>query len=329
MVCYRRRLILMAELQAIKVAVVGAGRMAREHLRAFGAAPGVCLAGIHSRSRGKAESLARAHGVEPVCDTVEELHERSRADLVVVTVNVGALVEVGLACARFPWKVLMEKPPGLSVAETESLLATTTAQGRDFRVALNRQWLSATQGVLQQLRAVEGTRFIKVQDQQPFAALDPQRHPPEVRRRWMYANSIHTIDYFRILGRGEIRRVVPVIPWDPAAPGMVVAKIEYENGDQGLYEGIWHAPGPWAATVTVPGRRWEMRPLEQAVTQELGGKAAPIPVHPWDTQFKPGFRLQAEQAVNLVCSGRSGLPTLEEALRTMQLIERLYPRPAC
>lgn len=309
----------------VRVAMVGAGRMAREHLSAFGAAPEVGLAGIYSRSRDKAEALGEAHGVGAVCDTLDELYDRTRADLVVVTVNVADLPSVALACLRFPWKVLLEKPPGLSVADTEALRSAVQQGGRDIRVGLNRQWISATQAVLSQLTGFEGPRYVKVQDQQPFAALDPVRHPPEVRRRWMYANSIHTIDYFRLLGRGEVREVTPVIPWDPANPGIVVAKMEYDSGDQGLYEGIWHAPGPWAATVTVPGHRWEMRPLELAVTQESGKAAVPLPVHSWDEQFKPGLRLQAEQALALVRTGSSGLPTLDDALRTMRLIGRLYP----
>ncbi len=315
----------MNDRKKIKLAMVGAGRMAREHLRAFAASPEVCLAGIQSRTRGGAEALAREFGIAHVCDTLPELYDRSRADLVVVTVSVLAVQPTAIACCEYPWKILVEKPPGLSVAETGELRAVAENRGRDVRVALNRQWLSSTQTVLAQLAAVEGPRFVKVQDQQPFASLASSRHPPEVQARWMYANSIHTIDYFRILARGKVTRITPVFPWQPEAPSVVVAGVQFDSGDTGLYEAIWHAPGPWAATVTVSGRRWEMRPLEQGITQVLGGKAAGLPLHQWDQVFKPGFRLQAEAAVALAAGVHSSLPTLGESLQTMRLIEQIYP----
>ena len=49
----------MASTSALRVAFVGAGYMALEHLRAFAACPEVELVGIHSRSTHRAEALTR------------------------------------------------------------------------------------------------------------------------------------------------------------------------------------------------------------------------------------------------------------------------------
>ncbi len=82
---------------------------------------------------------------------------------------------------------------------------------------------------------------------------------------------------------------------------MLLAKIAFDSGDVGLYEGIWNGPGPWACTVTTPRRRWEMRPLEKAVFQNAGErKLNPVEPHAWDGAFKPGSRLQAERVVAAV-----------------------------
>ena len=61
----------------------------------------------------------------------------------------------------------------------------------------------------------------------------------------MYANSIHVVDYLRVFGRGKITSVTPVFAWDPKTSHVVVAKIEFDSGDIGLYEGVWKGPGPW------------------------------------------------------------------------------------
>jgi hypothetical protein len=141
----------------------------------------------------------------------------------------------------------------------------------------------------------------------------------------MYANSIHVIDYFLMLGRGKIRAVEPVIPWNPDEPRYVVAKVSFDSGDVGLYEGIWSGPGPWAISVDTLEKRWEMRPLEQASFQIAGQrKMVTVESHPWDMQFKPGLRLQAEKAVAATKGQLTDLPTLSSVLETMRLVQAIF-----
>ena len=45
------------EKQLTKVVTIGAGAMAREHIRAFASLPGVSIAGIHSRTKSRAEGV--------------------------------------------------------------------------------------------------------------------------------------------------------------------------------------------------------------------------------------------------------------------------------
>ena len=314
-----------ALLPPLRVAVVGAGSMAREHARALAAVPGVTVAGVHSRTRERAEALARDLGIPHVCDSIEELHGKTGAALCVVTVPELAMKSVALAAIEAPWVVLLEKPPGLVPEETEEIAAAARRHARDVRVALNRQWLGSTQSVIDGLRGIDAPRFVRVQDQQSLAQAAAIGHPPEVVRNWMFANSIHLVDYFRYLARGDVRRVEPLQPWKGEHTGVLVARIEFSSGDVGLYEAVWHAPGPWAVTVTVPKRRWELRPLEQLTTQASGERPVSVPPQAWDTEFKPGFRLQAEHAARAARGGHSPLPTIDEALRTMRLVRALYP----
>ena len=72
----------------LKVAFVGAGYMAEEHMRAFASLPDVIIAGVYSRTRERAEKLAAVHGTQ-VYDSVSDLYSKTKADLVVVTVILG------------------------------------------------------------------------------------------------------------------------------------------------------------------------------------------------------------------------------------------------
>jgi predicted dehydrogenase len=308
---------------ACKVAVVGAGEIAREHVRAFRDVPSVQVAGIHSRTRARAESLADQFSIPTVCDSIGELYEKTEADLVAVTVPPLAMNSVSRACFQHPWTVLLEKPPGYNMADAIEI--RTAAAGHRVLVAFNRRFLSSTRAALAGLAEQDGPRFIHVQDQEDRREAGSLGHPAAVVENWMYANSIHVIDYLRLFGRGDIVSVSPVVEWDPDKSPYVVAKVEFDSGDIGLYQGIWDGPGSWAVSVSTSQMRWEMRPLEQAAYQARGDRQMhPVEMHPWDRQFKPGFRLQAQMAVAAALGESSDSPTLAEAMETMTLIAVIF-----
>jgi hypothetical protein len=108
-------------------------------------------------------------------------------------------------------------------------------------------------------------------------------------------------------------------------PRFVAAKIAFSSGDIGIYQGVWNAPGPWSVSVTTQEKRWEIRPLEQARVQAYKSrKNEAIPVHFWDTQFKPGLRLQAEEVVKAVRGEPNRATTLSDALESMKLVSLIY-----
>lgn len=311
--------------KSCKVAIVGAGYMAREHIRAFQDVPDVQIVGIHSRTRQRAEEMAVQFGINNVCDSVFELYNMTQADMVVVTVPELAMNGVSRTCFEYPWIVLLEKPAGYNLSDAREIEAAANAGKRRVFVALNRRQYSSTQTVLRDLKDLPFPRLIRVQDQQDQIQALQTGQPKAVVDNWMYANSIHLIDYFLMLGRGKICGVEPVIPWNPDDPRYVVAKISFDSGDIGLYEGIWNGPGPWAVSINTSAKLWQIRPLEQAAFQIAGQrKLEVIEAHPWDIQFKPGLRLQAEKAVAASRGEANDLPTLQDAMESMRLVQAIF-----
>jgi predicted dehydrogenase len=241
---------------------------------------------------------------------------------VVVGVNELSLNAVAKACLAYPWLPLVEKPPGYDVADALDIQAA--AGDRTVLVALNRRAYAVTRAVQEALEDAEGPRFVAVYDQQSQARAAELGEPELVVRNYMYANSIHLVDYLHVFCRGRVDEVERVLPWDPERPGMVVAKVLFSSGDIGLYQASWHAPGPWAVAVTVPGRRWELRPLETGTRQILGAPPEPLPEDAWDIRFKPGYRAQADAAVEFAAGRRAPVATLDDAIETMRLIADIY-----
>ncbi len=309
-----------------RVAVIGAGYMAREHVRAFSGIEGVRVAGVFSRTAERARVLADEFGIEKVCSSVAELHAATGASIVVVTVRELAMNEVARSCFSYPWTALLEKPAGYDLADAQSILAAARAAGARVYVGLNRRTYGSTRRALDLIGADNGgSRMITIQDQQDMTAAASMQ-PAAVVRNYMFANSIHVIDYLRLFGRGPIVGVDPIVPWNPHSPGFVVAHIRFASGDFGLYEGVWDGPGPWAVAVTDSKLRLEMRPLESLTVQQRGERVrVTIDPDPADAEFKPGLRVQAMRLVEAVRTGRTAqLATLDDATESMRLCADIF-----
>jgi len=309
-----------------KVAFIGAGYMTAQHLKAFADVPSVELSGIFSRTTSRAESLAKQHGVRFICRSVGELYEKTTADLVVISVPELSTRTVCEAAFAHKWALLIEKPAGYNVSDAEAIAAAATRAGSRAYVALNRRHYSSTLNVLTDLASNDAPRLIHVQDQQDAVTALSSGQPAEVVRNWMYANSIHLVDYFSVFGRGKAMEVRPVFRWNASEPGFVAAEVHFDSGDLGLYQAVWNAPGPWAVSVTTRTKRWEMRPLEQASFQLYGQrKLEPVEMGAWDVEFKPGLRRQAELGVAAAMGlPAAGIPTLHDALGSMHLTQSIY-----
>lgn len=308
-----------------KVAIIGAGYMAREHIKAFASIPGVEIVGIHSRTADKAQVIADELKVHKVFESIEQMYQQTKADIVIIAVSELSVGQIAEEAFNYPWTCLIEKPAGYDYDDAVRIKEAADRSGIKGFVALNRRHYSSTRTVLADLEGLRGQRLIHVCDQEdPLAALASGR-PEQVVRNWMYANSIHVVDYLRLFGRGEIESVDPIVRWSPENPCFVVTKIGFSSGDIGIYEAVWNGPGPWAATVTTQEKRWELRPLEQAASQIHGSRNLNIaPSDPWDTEFKPGLRVQAQEVLQAFMGKQHTLPSLKEGLETMHLVKAIY-----
>jgi len=308
-----------------KVTFVGAGAMSAAHMSAFKDIEGVEMSGITSRTASKAKVLANEYGVKHVYSSIEELYQCTKAELVVISVPVLEAHSVCLEAVKYPWKLLIEKPVGFDVDQAVKIQKAADDYGRDAFVALNRRHYASTRSVIDGLEGNDAPRLIQVFDQEDLFVARSSGQPELVVNNWMYANSIHVIDYLRMFGRGDIVSVESVIPWTPETPSFVSAKVQFSSGDVGLYDAVWNGPGPWAVTVTAGSKRWEMRPLEQVVVQQYPSRQVDtLPCNEWDVQYKPGVRLQAEEAIKAVKGMPHNLVSLAEGAEIMKLVRSIY-----
>ena len=315
----------MSSAKPCRIAFAGAGGMVAEHARAFGSLPNVELVGIYNRTKAKAKVIADLHAIPCVSDDLEAMLSETMPDIVVMAVYEPAILELASRILAYPSALFMEKPIGLDLPEAQKLHRLAKESGRKVWVGLNRRTLGATQAALADLSKHPDPRFIFVQDQQSLETARAIGHSPVVVKNWMYANSIHLVDYLLTFGRGEVADIKVLQPWDERAPGVVLAHVSFASGDRGIYQAIWNGPGPWACVISAPHRRWELRPLEKAVFQNAGERTLnEVPASCDDLDYKPGFRLQAEKVVGAWCGDDTGAATIDDALVSTELLAKIY-----
>jgi predicted dehydrogenase len=307
-----------------KVAIVGAGYMAGEHARAFASLPDASLVGVCGRSPARVAKLAAEYGV-PTFETISAMYRETAADAVVVAVNELSMLDVTTECFRYPWVCLLEKPIGINLSQAQTISAARRATGVSAFVALNRRSYAATRQALAELSKDSSPRLISVLDQQDLASVRSAGQPEEVVSNYMFANSIHLVDYFCTFGRGNIVLVSPTVSWDPERPGFVVATIHFSSGDVGVYQAVWSGPGPWSVTVTNESARFELRPLEKLGIQRRGQRQlTAVSPEVIDQDYKPGLHHQAEQLVRYLAEKETSLASVDEAVRSVQLCADIY-----
>ena len=299
--------------------------MTKEHLKSFSTIKNVNLSGIYSRTRLKAEILSSKFEIENVYNSIEDLYQNTKADLVVISVPELNTKEVCEIAFKFPWVCLIEKPVGYNLINAFEIQSLVERYNTKAFVALNRRHYSSTRLLQNDLKLNNEIRTVHVFDQEnPKVALDAGT-PKLIVDNWMYANSIHIVDFFAILCRGSLISVENINKWIPEKPCFVLSKLIFSSGDIGIYEAIWEGPGPWAVTVSTPSKRWELRPLEELRSQEYKSRKSFLQdINEWDTDFKPGLRLQAEEVLKALNGESHQLPTLKDALITMDIINKIY-----
>lgn len=311
---------------AVKLVFVGAGYMAYEHAKAFSASEGVEIVGVTGGRSAKASEFGAAFGC-PVFASIAEMYAATEADGVVVAVPELASKSVCEQIFNFPWRALLEKPVGLDLAEAEYLLGLSQAGGRTDFVALNRRSYGVTRLARAMLDETPAPRLIQIHDTQDLEAAREFGQPEQVIGNYMFANSVHLVDYLSVFGRGDVLDVRVSLPYDAVEPHSVSASVLFSSGDRAVYVGGWNLPGPWYVTVANTYLRIELRPLEQIGFQRRGERKLTIlDPEQEDVDFKPGLKYQADQFLAAIRGGEADLATLADATATMRLVARIYDR---
>jgi predicted dehydrogenase len=147
-------------IRGVRIGVVGAGAMGRNHVRNLAALPGFELVGVYDPRTEAAEALAVEHGTRAFAD-LGDLAERIEA--AVVAAPTVSHAEIGCDLLARGLHVLIEKPIAASLAEADRLIAAGDSSGRVLAVGHVEYYNPAVQALLRLDRLKMPPRFLEVQ----------------------------------------------------------------------------------------------------------------------------------------------------------------------
>tara|TARA_B100001250_G_scaffold407433_1_gene428184 strand:+ start:2692 stop:3624 length:933 start_codon:yes stop_codon:yes gene_type:complete len=308
-------------MKKIKIAIIGAGVMATKYLEVLSSNKTVSLEGIFSRTFSKAEILKNKFNIKNNSVSINNLYKDTKADIVIVTVPGDHMVKSCIELLNFSWKIFIEKPPGLNFKEFKYLLNISKNKKKKIYVGMNRRYFSSTLNLLKKVESDKGFRSIQIFDQQDTKIEKKKGRSKKIIKYWMYANSIHLIDYISILARGNPIKINVIYKDDKE----VNCFIKFSSKDIVSYVCRWNKPGPWQVKISTNNSYYELNPLEVLKIRSKESKEyLSFDISKDDKKYKTGIKLQVDDLINVFLKKKNKLPHLQKMYKTMSLINKIY-----
>ncbi len=231
-------------------AIVGAGLIAPFHLNAIKDSRGARSVGIFDVCRQKAEQIAKNFDLKVYC-SLEELLDDGDVDVVCVATPNHLHKDIVVAAAGKGKHVLTEKPPSMSLAETDEMIDACRGAGVKFGCFVQcrvRKAIQAIKTAIEQGRfgkLLRADAYMKWFRPQEYYTSDGWRSEKKSGSGVTVAQGFHYIDLLQYIA-GPAAKVEAKMA-NIAHPGIkleddVLANIEYANGAKGVIQlstAIW------------------------------------------------------------------------------------------
>lgn len=313
----------------LRVAVIGAGNIAQQHLPVLTNHPECEVAVLCDTSPEVLAQTAARFGIGDTAPSLGEVLRRDDIDAVFVLVSVLHVAAIGAACLEAKIPTFMEKPPGICSADTARLAELQHRHGGMAMVGLNRRFYASHLEAHRRLLAAGPIVTVTVDAHEDLARVSREKFPPLVLRRWAYANGIHALDLLRYFG-GEVASVEARqtrYEQQSGTPDCFSAFVTFAGGAHGRGAVDWMAPGRHRFEVRAAGMR--ATSLDGLGSTELAARGQPtVRLEPDadDKRYKPGFWKQDSAFLSGVRSGNQPswpAPSLRDAHASMAMIDAL------
>jgi predicted dehydrogenase len=313
----------------VRVGFVGAGSYAQHHLKVLGDLESVSVTSLLTTGSPRGQETAARYGIPFLTHDRRQFLARDDIDCFVVASSAQSMYGIAFDCLATGKPVLMEKPPGITSAETASLARQAEAHDTFGMVGMNRRFYSVIEHGLAQLALFGPIRGAMLEAPLGITA---ERQSQRLSQ-WDYdhfyvRNAIHAVDLLRyVLGDPMAVHSLswPNIEYQNSAASYA-AILQFKNGMVASLVDLWDTPQRWRFKVVAEGGWIEFEPLENGwyLTESMAKVA--LRADSVDSDYRAGLYAQDLHFIDAVRRGvRPARPAclLHDAHQTMVLIDQI------
>lgn len=308
-------------MKPLNVALIGCGSRGRSHLEAIKDFEDIRVNAVCDFRESAAKETAVHFGASSVYTSIENMLDTEMPDMVIVATPAHINAECAMPGIERGIHTLMEKPPGLSEAETRELSSAANKSGSKVLVGWNRRFHDI---VVQSRKLIEERGpivQITAEFHKSMSRLLERSWPEHMKDNFIYETPIHAIDLLRVFADSPVAEVYPAVRRAYSKYVDVhAAMVVFENG----------CVAQFSANYTTDARleRYEIHGRDCSACLE-GIKSGVV--------FRDGERIRlksrengtAAQARHLISAIQNDKPielpaaSLSEAVKTMNLVDRI------
>ena len=329
----------------IRVAMVGAGGMANYvHYPSLAAFPDVKMVAVCDLDAERLNTTADRYQIEGRFHDYREMIEKTNPDAVYIVMPPHQLYDITVHCLREVHAVFIEKPPGVTADQTRNLAWHAQKHGALTMVAFNRRFIPLLREVRRRVEARGPIIMCRATFLKNTAGVE--EHPyyggaTDI----LTCDAVHAVDMLRWMG-GEVEALASDIRALYAPyPNSFLALMRFVDGAVGTLEANWvvgkrvhtfemHARGIsgfadpntraviYADATLRSSRASSLRSTSNKDEGETLTAAAAAGSDDFRVYY--GFEAENRHFIDCVKSGRQPETNFDDAVKTMELVSRIY-----
>ncbi len=313
--------------QPIRICMIGAGRVGKNHSRAMRHVSGAEIVAVVEQVAQVREETATEFGIERQFESLEAALEGAEFDAVIITTPTPTHLPIAALAAEHKKHVFLEKPMALNLQECDAIADAVNRNGVLLQLGFMRRFDPEFVAAAQRIEAGEIGQPMMIKSNTHGPGL-----PPPWARDLRTSNGMlaevnsHDWDTTRwLMGSNHERVYAEVANFKGTANNVdtphfydnVLVNLKFENGGLGLISGVCPCGYGYDARVEIVGEKGIMQIGElkgQAVvvcTNRDQGLITPI-FRTWPERFEWGYINELDHFVNCIRTGNAPRPGAAE-----------------
>jgi len=307
----------------IKLGIIGYGKIAKEHINVFRALKAEVVASCNRSEKGKKMAFEEM-SILRTYSSIPEMIEREKLDGIICCVSFWNNYSVAKEIIPYGIPILLEKPPGTSLAEVIELKTMVDKYSTPLIVGMNRRHYSILRKAIDDAGGLNSITSVEIDwSEEPQKYINRGLSSHQVSRL-IFANSLHGLDLIIFLaGRIIDPKISAKCNSSPFSWEMSMQGVS-DRSVMTSFSSSWIKQVRWSLTINTSNKKYIFSPLEKCILLNGNKKRRTLNQSTIDTQYKPGFYYQAEYFLDVINNKVEVLKhNIESVIPAMELAEML------